>query len=113
MTPGPIKKYDLTNFAKYAETDPFRIATLKNVMVRKGMKGELSSGKTCGLHWIATLDVDGQLELSFSSTKDRPKDFEILRVFRLFGIENIFAEESRKVGKLRHFVIQKGYKNVN
>lgn len=112
MTPGPIKRYDLKQFMPHAEKDPARVVALRDIMTRKGMKGEVASGETCGLHWIATQDDDGQIECSFSTTKDRPKDFQILRVLKLFGIETIAAEESRKVGKVRHLVIQKGYRNV-
>jgi hypothetical protein len=113
MMPGPIKQYDIRQFMPHANTDPAQVAALRDIMNRKGMKGEVVSGETCGLRWIATQDDDGQIECSFSTAKERPKDFQILRVFRLFGIETIVAEESRKVGKVRHFVIQKGYRNVN
>lgn len=59
------------------------------------------------MSWIATQAFDGQIEVSFAYSHRRPSNWEVMRFMRLVGMTYI-QEESRKVGKVRHFVVQAG-----
>jgi hypothetical protein len=107
MTPKPEPRYDIESLRKHASTDEVRALALSNVMRAKGYKGRYLNGDTCGISWLATQDMDGQIEISMSTSALRPRDFEVLRVFSLFKMKFV-QEESKSVGKVRHFVVQKG-----
>jgi hypothetical protein len=106
MSERPAGRYDISTLEQHSTTDRARVQALGGVMFQKGFKGRFLTGETCGLNWIATQDHDGQIEVSLSAAT-RPLNFQVLRLFALFKMKPV-AEESKSVGKIRHFVVQKG-----
>lgn len=102
---NPPKRYDISTLQPIA-----------NRPVPDGMKARagaftriLMGMDAAGMGWAATQDPDGHIEISFSFANKRPTNWEVMRFFHLVGMDYV-KEESKKVGKVRHFIVQKGVK---
>lgn len=100
MTPIPPRRYSISDLD--ALPGSRETPVLPGYLGRAGIAGRI--GK---LTWVCTEDHDGQIEMSFSTRIKRPLDFEIKRLFDAVGWAP-HSEESRKSGKIRHFVVQRG-----
>ncbi len=108
MSPLPPKRRDITELQPWANRD------MRSVVASQGYDGRYcggmfgkEDGALDGLGWIATQDLDGHIEVSASYAHKRPNNFEIMRLFGKFGWQ-YFKEESRPVGRVRHFIVQRG-----
>lgn len=105
---NPPKRRDISELEAWANRDMRPVVSAQGYDGRHcgGMFGK-DDGVLDGLGWMATQDLDGQIELSASFSHKRPNNFEIMRLFGKFGW-TYFREESRAVGRVRHFVVQRG-----
>ncbi len=102
----PPVRYDISKLKPIAniEVSPgLRDRTPTMTRILHGQTGN-------GMFWIATQDLDGQIEMSFSFQHRRPRNWDILSFFKFVGMTYL-QEESRATGKVRHIVVQKGRLN--
>lgn len=106
MTPLMSKRYDIADLQPWANRDIAPVVQ-KHKYDGRACGGKFNEGLLEGMGWIATQDSDGQIEMSLSYRNRRPNNYEVMRAFATLGFTYI-QEESRKVGKVRHFVVQGG-----
>lgn len=92
---------------RHHQPDPYANRVVAKVVKAHGYGGRFLGGDIVGLGWIATQDLDGQIEISFSYAHRRPNNWEIQKAFTQFGMAP-FKEESKATGKVRHYVVQRG-----
>lgn len=103
-----------------AEEDFLKI---KKYSIDLSLQGELAirmasayTGKLCmgvveklgNIHFFATLDDDGHLELSLSYNDRKPNDADVRIAFLMFGLMPAIFEDSKKIGVIRHFIVHQG-----
>lgn len=103
MTPK-IERKDIN------ELLPFAHAQMSNEISRMASHGRHLVGVYGDIKWICSQDSDGQIELSISCKGRRPNNYDVMRCLTKFGWTYV-EENSRKVGKVRHFIIQAGRLN--
>lgn len=106
MSPPLPHRYDIQELQPWANRDMTPVVQ-KHKYDGRYCGGMFTDGLLDGMGWIATQDTDGQIEMSLSYDKRRPNNFEVMRAFQNLGFTYV-QEESKKVGKVRHFIIQGG-----
>lgn len=102
------KRYDLSELEPHANRDMSAAVKAKGYDGRYlGGKFGSAEGLLQDMGWVATQDLDGQIEVSLSYSHKRPNNWEVMRAFSRFGWQ-YFREESKATGKVRHFVVQRG-----